>query len=35
MKNWISKLTLALLLTLTFALPAFAWQDIGNTYHLP
>lgn len=32
MKNWISKLTLALLLTLTFALPAFAWQDHGNTY---
>ena len=32
MKNWISKLILALLLTLTFALPAFAWQDHGSTY---
>ncbi len=32
MKKWISKLTLALLLALTFTVSAFAWQDYGSTY---
>lgn len=32
MRKWISKLTLALLLALTFTVSAFAWQDHGNTY---
>ena len=31
MKKWISKLTLALLLALTFTVSAFAWQDHGST----